>query len=102
MPGHTFSGLHRYAEAAWQQEASARVDHAYMASARIMPEQIHNYAHNNDWLVKDLDYLGRVHEAVDLAKNLVELPKLAPGREQAYNLGRERLLDTLVTFESMG
>ena len=28
MPGHTFSALHRYAEAAWQQEASARVDHA--------------------------------------------------------------------------
>ena len=99
MPGHTFSGLHRYAEAAWQQEASARVDHAYMAAARIMPEQIHNYAHNNDWLVKNLDYIGRVHEAVDLAKNLIELPRLAPGREQAYALGRERLLETLVTFE---
>ncbi|HEX4148272.1 MAG TPA: alkyl hydroperoxide reductase, partial [Pirellulales bacterium] len=41
MPGHTYSALHRYADAAWQQEASARVDHAYMAAARIMPEQIH-------------------------------------------------------------
>jgi peroxiredoxin len=99
MPGHTFSGLHRYMEAAWQQEASARVDHAYMAAARIMPEQIHNYAHNNDWLVKNLEYLGRVHEAVELAKNLIELPRLGPGREQASNLGRERLLETLVTFE---
>ena len=28
MPGHTYSKLHRYADAAWQQEASARVDHA--------------------------------------------------------------------------
>ena len=99
MPGHTFSNMHRYAEAAWQQEASARTDHAYMAASRIMPEQIHNYAHNNDWLVKNLGYVGRAHDAVDLAKNLVELPRLGPGKAQAYTMGRERLIETLVTFE---
>src|SRR5205807_2601268 len=30
MPGHTYYQLKRYAEAAWQQEASSRADHAYM------------------------------------------------------------------------
>ena len=75
MPGHTYSALHRYADAAWQQEASARVDHAYMMENRILPDQIHNYAHNNDWLVKNLSYVGRVQEAIDLARNLVELPR---------------------------
>lgn len=99
MSGHTFSNLHRYADAAWQQEASARVDHAYMAAARIMPEQIHNYAHNNDWLVKNLDYVGRVHDALDLARNLIELPRLGPAQSNAYNMGREQLLNTLVTYE---
>ena len=99
MSGHTFSNLHRYADAAWQQEASARVDHAYMAAARIMPEQIHNYAHNNDWLVKNLTYVGRVHDAIDLAKNLIELPRLGPNQGNAYEMGRERLLSTLVTYE---
>lgn len=99
MSGHTFSNLHRYADAAWQQEASARVDHAYMAAARIMPEQIHNYAHNNDWLVKNLDYVGRVHDAIDLAKNMIELPRLGPAQSYAYDMGRERLLNTLVTYE---
>jgi peroxiredoxin len=99
MSGHTFSNLHRYADAAWQQEASARVDHAYMAAARIMPEQIHNYAHNNDWLVKNLDYVGRVHDAIDLAKNLIELPRLGANQGNAYDMGRERLLHTLVTYE---
>ncbi|MDR3401617.1 MAG: redoxin domain-containing protein [Chthoniobacter sp.] len=99
MSGHTFSNLHRYADAAWQQEASARVDHAYMAAARIMPEQIHNYAHNNDWLVKNLDYVGRVHDAIDLAKNMIELPRLGPNQGNAYDMGRERLLSTLVTYE---
>jgi peroxiredoxin len=99
MSGHTFSNLHRYADAAWQQEASARVDHAYMAAARIMPEQIHNYAHNNDWLVKNLGYVGRVHDAIDLAKNMIELPRLGPSQSYAYDMGRERLLNTLVTYE---
>ena len=99
MSGHTFSNLHRYADAAWQQEASARVDHAYMAMARIMPEQIHNYAHNNDWLVKNLGYVGRVRDAIDLAKNMIELPRLGPSQSKAYDMGRERLLETLVTFE---
>ncbi|MEO8354177.1 MAG: redoxin domain-containing protein, partial [Chthoniobacteraceae bacterium] len=98
MPGHTFSALHRYIEAAWQQEASARVDHAHMAAARIMPEQIHNYAHNNSWLVKNLIYIGRARDAVDLAKNLIELPRLSPGRQQAYDLGREGLLNALEDF----
>ena len=99
MSGHTYSKLRRYADAAWQQEASARVDHAHMAAARIMPEQIHNYAHNNDWLVKTLASVGRAEDAVDLAKNMIELPRLDAGRSQAYNLGRERLVETLVRFE---
>jgi peroxiredoxin len=99
MPGHTYSKLHRYADAAWQQEASARVDHAYMASARIMPEQIHNYAHNNNWLVEDLEYVGRVRDARDLAMNMIELPRLGPSRSRAYNMGRERLIELCVQFE---
>jgi len=32
MPGHTYSALKRYDDAAWQQEAAARTDHAYMES----------------------------------------------------------------------
>jgi len=99
MSGHTFSNLRRYPEATWQQEASARVDHASMAAARIMPEQIHNYAHNNDWLVKNLIYVGRVHDALDLAKNMIELPRLGPNKSKAYNMGRERLLEALLRFE---
>ena len=32
MPGHIFSKLKRYRDAVWQQEASARVDHAHTVS----------------------------------------------------------------------
>lgn len=75
MPGHSYSALHRYADGAWQQEASARVDHAYMMHNRVLPDQIHNFAHNNDWLVKNLNNVGRVRDALDLAKNMIELPR---------------------------
>ena len=75
MPGHIYSRLNRFADAAWQQEASARVDHAHLMRDRVLPDEIHNYAHNNEWLIRNLSYLGRVREGIDLAKNLVELPR---------------------------
>jgi len=113
MPGHTFSKLHRYADAAWQQEASARVDHAHMIRDRVLPDQIHNYAHNNQWLVEDLEYIGRVRDAIDLAKNLIELPRhpkfntfARTNSSGVYektggssSFGRSRLFETLIRYE---
>ena len=76
MPGHILSRLKRYHDATWQQEASARVDHANMIRDRVMPDQIHNFAHNNEWLTRNLSYAGRVGHAVTMAKNMMELPRL--------------------------
>jgi peroxiredoxin len=103
MPGHIYSKLKRYADAAWQQEASARVDHAHMNRARLMPDQIHNFAHNNEWLTRNLLYIGRVDDALDQARNLVSLPRhplyntLKKGG--SYKYGRQRLLQTLSQYE---
>jgi peroxiredoxin len=107
MPGHIYSKLNRYADAAWQQEASARVDHAHMIRDRVMPDQIHNFAHNNEWLARNLTYVGRVHDAIDLAKNMVELPRQptfsADGtwnpQGSSHGYGARRLEQDLVTFE---
>ena len=102
MPGHTYSRLHRYADAAWQQEASARVDHAHMMRDQVMPDQIHNYAHNNEWLIRDLMLIGRAREAVELAKNMIELPRHPKyntlGGRGSASLGRERLIGVLTTY----
>jgi peroxiredoxin len=104
MPGHTYSKLHRYADAAWQQEASARVDHAHMMRDRILPDQIHNYAHNNEWLIRNLAFVGRVNDAIDLATNMIDLPRhpkyntLEKGDGSA-RFGHTRLLDVLVQYE---
>ncbi|HEV2972734.1 MAG TPA: redoxin domain-containing protein [Pirellulales bacterium] len=107
MPGHIYSDLHRYADAAWQQEASARVDHAYMIRDDVLPDQIFNYAHNNEWLIRDLAAIGRVHDAIDLAKNMLDLPRhpkynMIDGSEGSAHLGRERLVSTLVEYERWG
>ncbi len=75
MPGHIYSRLNRFADAAWQQEASARVDHAHMMRDNVLPDEIHNYAHNNEWLIRNLGYMGRVRQGIDLSKNLIELPR---------------------------
>ena len=113
MPGHTYSALKRYDDAAWQQEASARTDHAYMMATRILPDQIHNFAHNNQWLCETLLFCGRVREAIDLAKNMVELPRHPKYNtlnrkddDTAYDknngssmLGRNRLFDAYLKYE---
>ena len=99
MSGHTYSSLKRYQDGAWQQEASARVDHAYLIDSRVMPDQIHNFAHNNDWLVKNLLYVGRAHDGLDLAKNMIELPRVSPTNEKSSAMGRERLVELLLQAE---
>lgn len=75
MAGHIYAHLNRHDQAAWQQEASSRVDHAHMQRDRVMPFLIHNYGHNQDWMSESLSHQGRVAEALEIAKNLVELPR---------------------------
>jgi len=112
MPGHIYSKLNRYQDAVWQQEASARVDHAHMIKDRILPDQIHNFAHNNEWLIRNLNFLGRINDAVGLAKNMIELPRhpnintLAKpdspteyGKRGSARYGRTRLIETLLRYE---
>lgn len=104
MPGHTFSKLRRHDDAAWQQEASTRVDHAYMIQNWILPDQIHNYAHNEEWLVRTYNELGRARDAAGLATSLIEIPRhpsnntLDKGSCTA-SYGRTRLLETLQKWE---
>lgn len=102
MPGHIYDKLHRYHDAVWQQEASARVDHSHMMRDRVLPDQIHNFAHNNEWLIRNLVKIGRVEDALSLARNMLELP-----RHPKYNVvtkrgstkyGRERLLLVLNSY----
>jgi len=97
MPGHIYAKLHRHREAAWQQEASGRADHAHMMRDGVMPFLIHNYAHNQEWLARSLGHCGRVEDALQIAKNLVELPRHPEHNRirsggSAAGYGRKRLI----------
>ncbi|QDV38046.1 peroxiredoxin family protein [Tautonia plasticadhaerens] len=104
MPGHTYTNLKRYADASYQQEGSARVDHEYMIRDRVMPFMIHNYAHNNQWLSESLTKTGRAADAIAVARNLVEQPR-DPEKNNAKTSGhpqregRRRWTEALIAFE---
>ena len=104
MPGHTFTSLRKYHDAAYQQEASARADHAYMIRDRVMPFEIHNYAHNNQWLVTTLGHIGRVKDGVAVARDLVRQPR-DPNRNgkndggSPQRSGRIRWAEILARYE---
>lgn len=99
MPGHIYSRLERYEEAVILQEASARVDHAHQRRFGLLPDEIHNYSHNNEWLARNLSFVGRVDDAVRLACNLIELPRHPKLNRVdsggSSSLGRQRLFDLL-------
>lgn len=81
MPTHIYFPLLMYPEAAWQLEASIRTEHARMIHDRVIPDQVHLYAHNNEWLVRTLLHLGRANDARRTAKQMIDLP-----RHPRYNL----------------
>lgn len=112
MPGHIYSELQRWHDAIWQQEAAARVDHAQMIRSRIFPDQIHNFAHNSEWMVRNLNFTGQVTEALTVSKNLIAMPRIprskhvkdAPDQKwdeggTTWAYGRQRLDETLLRWE---
>lgn len=112
MPGHIYSDLERWPDAVWQQEAATRVDHRMMMQRGTMPDQIHNYAHNSEWMIRNWNHLGRVKDALIVAKNMIEEPRIPRSTKvkdqpdqkweeggTAWALGRQRLLETLLRYE---
>lgn len=104
MPGHTYSKLKRFDDALWQQEASTRVDHAYMIENWILPDQIHNYAHNEEWMIRNFNEVGRAQDAISMAESLIRTPRhpshnTLDKQSCSASYGRTRLIETLTRWE---
>jgi peroxiredoxin len=73
-----------------------------MARFRLLPDEIHNFAHNNEWLVRNLILVGRVQDALDLSRDLVSLPQHPRhntlSERGSYAFGRQRLLQVLSEY----
>ena len=112
MPGHIYSDLERWHDSAWQQEAAARVDHAQMMRSHTYPDQIHNFAHNSEWLVRNYNHMGEVEKALTVSKNLIAMPRIPRSRSvkddpdqkfeeggSCWQYGRNRLTETILRWE---
>jgi peroxiredoxin len=75
MPTHIYFPLKRFPEAAWQLEAALRTENARIMRDHILPDQVELYAHNNEWLVRTLMHLGRVHDAKQIARQMIDQPR---------------------------
>jgi hypothetical protein len=75
-----------------------------MAKHRLMPDQIHNYAHNNEWLARNWMILGNRKDAFGMAKALLAIPRhpklnTMECKAHSFRYGRMRLINLLEKFE---
>jgi peroxiredoxin len=75
-----------------------------MIRSFILPDQIHNYAHNEEWLVRTYNELGRAKDAVALSRSLIGNPRhptynTLDKQSTSASYGRTRLIETLSKWE---
>jgi peroxiredoxin/tetratricopeptide (TPR) repeat protein len=102
MPGHIYAQLGRWEEAARAMEAAARVERRYFREHGMLPFHSWNYAHDLDYLVAILGYLGRAGEGTRLACELTAMPHDPEHNSKeggAQRTGRFALMRMLVRFE---
>lgn len=106
MPAHIYYPRKEYARAAWQLEASIRTENRHAIQDWANPS--HLYAHNNEWLIRTLLRLGRVHEARQLALSMIDLPRqpdpsaASASGETADETKTERLSEAHATSANYG
>ncbi|MDH3628201.1 MAG: redoxin domain-containing protein [Acidobacteriota bacterium] len=105
MPGHIYSGIGMWHEAAIWMDSATRVEKAYMQKRLTLPFNAWNYAHNRNYLGYIQEHLGMPSAAMDGGRQLMEAP-LDPthnnpdeGDFNTYRQGLRTLIRALVQFE---
>lgn len=103
MPGHLYSALGMYNEAAIAMDIADRVEKRYMREHQIFPWNDWNYAHNANYLGYELEQLGMEQAAIKNARQLMDIP-LDPEFNQedkfgVYGQGVIALMRVLIKFE---
>ena len=103
MPGHVFSKIGMWHEAAFSMDAATRVELKYMNERLALPFETWNYAHNRNYLCFIQEQLGMEQAALAGARGLIAAPR-APGRNNntdkgTFEQGLQALIRCLVKFE---
>ena len=84
MPGHNYSKIGMWHEAARSMDAATRVELKYMNDRLSMPEDVWNFPHNRTYLGYIQEQLGMVTASVQGARDLIAAPaSRAPGEGPA-------------------
>ncbi|MEO7994802.1 MAG: peroxiredoxin family protein, partial [bacterium] len=103
MPGHVYSGVGMWHEAAIWMDRATRTEQAYMQQRLALPFETWNYAHNRNYLAFIQEQLGLPTMALAGAREMLAAPldpqfnSLKDGR--THREGRMALIRGLVKYE---
>jgi peroxiredoxin/tetratricopeptide (TPR) repeat protein len=103
MPGHNYTKIGMWHEAARSMDAATRVELRYMSERLALPFETWNYAHNRNYLCYIHEQLGMAAAALQGANDLLAAPrepKRGEGPEYGTSdQGRVAQIRALVKFE---
>jgi len=103
MPGHNYTKMGLWHEAARSMDAATRVELRYMNQQLALPFETWNFAHNRNYLCYIQEQLGMVDAALQGARDLIAAPRDPEGNKDnnygAADQGMFALVRTLLKFE---
>jgi len=99
MPGHVYSDLGMWHEAAIWLEQATRRERAYFVSQCVHPFDSWNYAHNQNYLAWVQEQLGLAERAEASARELLRAPWDPKKNDGKHHEGVTALTRALVRFE---
>lgn len=75
MPGHIYASTGQWSKAVAAQDRATRVERKTFREMPRLPFESWNFTHNQDYLISNLGYLGRVSEGIRLAEELIAMPR---------------------------
>lgn len=83
MPGHIYASSGLWTRAVEAMDRATRVERRFMNEYGFLPHESWNYAHNQDYLISNLGYVGRIEEGLRLARELLAVPRDPKGNTAA-------------------
>jgi peroxiredoxin len=80
MPGHIYARLGMWDQAVYAMDCATRDERRYFYEQGQMPFESWDYLHNQDFLIANIGYTGRISEGLRLAQELLDVP-----RDPQYN-----------------
>jgi peroxiredoxin len=103
MPGHNYTKMGSWHEAARSMDTATRVELRYMNQTLALPYETWNYAHNRNYLCYIQEQLGMASASLQGARDLLAAPRDPDANKDnsygAFDQGMIALVRALVKFE---